>query len=334
MDGFDANDLGTKWTQIFGGAASTTALTRFNTGRSVTISNYFWGIRKILPVASSKIFVGFALNTAAGSPGHTFLTLWGDSAASIHLRLEAASDVAFRIVRSDGTVLATSANGAHAAGIWEYVEVMATIADSGGRVTVRVNGATVIDFTGDTRNGGTNASIDTIGFGDYGTNVGPVTASYFDDVYVCNDTGTTNNTFLGDVRVQTLPVTGAGTDTQLTPTGVANNWDNINEMPASASDYNSSSTVGQRDTYVMQDLLATTGSVFGVQTNLTVGKSDAGTANMKPVLRSGGSVYYDPAIVLSSSAALYTIPHDTDPATSTNWTVSGVNGLETGVETA
>jgi hypothetical protein len=55
---------------------------------------------------------------------------------------------------------------------------------------------------------------------------------------------------------------------------------------------------------------------------------------MKPVLRSGGSVYYDPAIVLSSSAALYTIPHDTDPATSTNWTVSGVNGLETGVETA
>lgn len=331
MDGYDAGDLTTKWTLV-NNVSPSTAQTRFGTGRSVYIANYFWFIYKILPIALPKIFVGFAFKNAAGSPGRVYLSLWGDSANTCHLRLETASDVALRVVRGDGTVLATSANGTHTANVWEYIEMMATIADTGGRAVVRVNGVTVIDYTGDTKNAGTASSIDTIRFGSTGGNNGPVVDTYFDDVYVADDTGSVNNNFLGDVRVQTLVPMGPGTDTQLTPTGVANNWDNVNELPVSLTDYNSSSTVGQRDTYAMQDLPSSTGTVFAVQPNYVIAKTDAGTANFKPVIRTNGTLYYDPTTAPSSTATVLSLPHDTDPNTSSPWTAAGVNSMETGIE--
>jgi hypothetical protein len=208
----------------------------------------------------------------------------------------------------------------------------ATISDAGGRCVVRVNGVDIIDFTGDTKNGGTATQFDTIILGDIGTNTGPRATTYFDDFYVCDATGTTNNTFLGDIRIQTLTPVAAGNYTQFTPTGSANNWDTVNELPYSTADYSSASTVGQKDSYTMSDVLGTTGAIKGIQTNIIANKSDAGNATARSFVRVGATDYADLTRGLTTSTITYTSPRDINPATSAAWTASDVNGLESGIE--
>jgi hypothetical protein len=153
-------------------------------------------------------------------------------------------------------------------------------------------------------------------------------------MYLLDDTGTTNNNFLGEVRIQTIFPTAAGSSTQLTPTGVANNWDNANDIPPNTATYNSSSTTGNRDTYTMGDLSAASVSVLAVQTSTIMKKLDAGIGNMKPALKSGVSVYYGATQSLSASPLLYLDKYENDPATSAAWTQASVNAAEFGAEVA
>src|SRR5437764_673985 len=63
--------------------------------------------------------------------------------------------------------------------------------------------------------------------------LGGVGRAYLDDLYVCDATGTTNNTFLGDVRVHTLVPSGNGTDSGLTGSdgNQVNNYQLVNTVP-------------------------------------------------------------------------------------------------------
>lgn len=209
-----------------------------------------------------------------------------------------------------------------------YVEFSATIADSGGVAKVCINGAETISYTGDTKNGGTGTTIDKLLLNC------PVANMRLDDVYVCDGTGATNNTFFGDVRVQTLIPNGAGSSTQFTPTGGAN-YANVAEIPDSLATYNASTATGNRDTYAMADLSAATGPIYGTQNSMVAWKTDAGTGTIKAALKAGASVYYDSTISLGTSASTYVSPvRETNPATSVAWTASDVNGAELGVEVA
>jgi hypothetical protein len=155
---------------------------------------------------------------------------------------------------------------------------------------------------------------------------------YYDDFYVCDNSGSApNNTFLGDVRVQTLLPTGAGASTQWTPS-VGNNWDNVNDAPYSAATYNSANAAGLRDTYAMSDVNSATDTIFGVQANLLALKTDSGSANVKHVVRSGGTDYSGADRVLSTSLASYVAVREVDPATSVAWDNAGINAVEFGME--
>jgi len=324
MDGFDAGDYATKYT-LAGIAATATG--RFG-GSSVSITSN--GLKKSI-TPSAQVFCGFAYTTpsvsnAAGGSSQIFI-LSGDVGATEHLRISSGGGQVW--LGRAGTQITTAANpyGETANG-WQYWEVSATIADTGGTCIIRINGTEVINFTGDTRNGGTSTNIDTVQLWRGGNNP----ACSFDDFYICDATGTTNNTFLGDVRVQTLTPNAAGSSTQWVPTGSANNWDNVNELPFSTTDYNSSATSGQRDLYALTDLLAGTAQVLGVQNNVVVRKTDAGARSVRTVSKSGATVVTGTAVSLSTSDTTVSTLRTTDPATSAAWTVSGVNALEAGVE--
>lgn len=350
MDGFDLQDSAVRWVQS-GAANEFTygATTRFGTGKALTISTTNAAASSHVTrgfSGSSAIYIGaaiqvgaegagndpsanlFGIYTDAGISGHVYLRRMSSNAIAVYRGNPAAGDVN----NPSGVQIATSVAGA-LDGSWHYIEVYAVIHDSTGRLTVRVDGTTVIDFTGDTRNGGTSTNIDAVRFRT-GRYTGGSCAISIDDLYVCDATGTTNNTFLGDVRVQTMLPNAAGSSTQFTPTGSANNWANVSEVPFNNATYNAASTVGQLDLYGLSDLTGGTTSVMGVQTVAHMQKSDAGTANARVALKSGGTVYYDTTRSLGTSATSYTQVRETDPATSTAWTVSSANGLEAGVEVA
>jgi hypothetical protein len=353
IDGFDFQDAVMRWV-VSGPTAeiSYATATRFGAGKAATLNTLsntttLSILRPFTP--SSSVYIGAAVQAGlegdgnVNNPTGNLFGICSDGGTTGHIYIRRMATNAIALYRGDpnggqsgspsGTLIATSVAGV-LDGNWHYVEVFASINATTGQVTVKVDGNAVITFTGNTKNGGTSTNIDAVRFrtGKYFASSNCIIS--IDDLYVCDATGGVNNTFLGDVRVQSMAPSGAGSSTQLTPTGAANNYANVNENPYNSATYNASSTVGQRDTYTLSDLAANTTSVFGVQSVAHMQKSDAGTANAKIALKSGAGVYYDATQSLGSSTAAYTQVRETDPATATAWTVGNANALEAGMEVA
>jgi protein involved in polysaccharide export with SLBB domain len=83
-------------------------------------------------------------------------------------------------------------------GTWHFVELQATIHPTAGSTTLKLDGNVIQSFTGvNTQNTG-NAFANQAYLA--GAQNGFAT-QYFDDFYVCDTTGTANNTFLGEIKV-------------------------------------------------------------------------------------------------------------------------------------
>lgn len=334
MDGFDAGDLAVKWNFLQGNATTSTT-TRFGTGQSLSISNYFWGAYKTIP-ATSDLYVGFALYTASGGWAgnyETYISFNTNAGTASQVRLKLVAPTTLAIVRRDGTTLATSAAEVIQLNAWQYVEIYVKIADSGGRATVKVDGVEVIDYTGDTKHNGTLDDIDLVCFGEIypGANYGPRVTTLIDDVYICDNTGPAPyNNFLGDVRVQTLAPNGAGSSTQFTPSTGAN-YETVDEIPYSATDYVESNTPGHLDLYTVSDI-PTSNVVFAVNNNVIAKKTDAGLAQLRSVIKSGSATATGSTVVLSTTDMALNDLRVTDPDTLSGWTPSGVNAIESGME--
>ena len=323
VDSFDAKDGVTKW-PTFGGTTSST--TRFSFGSSMLCADDTVPARQTFP-AASQLFIGFAHRNDSNSGSNTaaFLLLYGDSSTTLHLNLR-LSGTQLQLFRGATQIAAVSSVILPAT--WNYIEMSGTVDSTTGSAVVKINGTAVISFTGNTKAGGTNNTIDGIALnGQHGGG-----NTYFDDLYICNSSGSTNNTFLGDCRAELLLPSGAGTSTQFTPTGSSNNWQNVNDVPDSTSTYNSDATAGHRDTYAMGDLIAGTGTIFAVQQVMAAFKTGAGTASLKAAQLSGATVSYGATRSLGTSPAVYADMFETNPATSVAWTASDVNNIESGAE--
>jgi hypothetical protein len=104
-------------------------------------------------------------------------------------------------------------------------------------------------------------------------------------------------------------------------------------MPYSSTDRNAASAVGTKDTYAIANISASTSTIHGVQHNMVVGAA-SGTGSVQAVLRSGGTDYAATATTCPVGNNWKGVPHGVDPATSTAWTLSGVNAIEAGMQIA
>ena len=287
--------------------------------------------------AMAKCIVGCGFYVS--NAGQTYITFRSDNGATSHITVRQVDQgpIEIRLGSQTGTLLAsTDASFACPTAAWRHLQISCTIADTGGRVIVKYEGNTILDYTGDTRNGGTSTLIDTLFFGASST----ATAYRFDDVWVCDGVdatatqGRANNDFLGDLRVAASVPMAAGDTTQLTPSTGAN-WAAVDEIPPNTTDYVSGSAAGLRDLYNVQDLPTGVVTVYAVQPLAYAAKSDAGTANLKTVMKeSNGVVTVGASTPLQLawgpvSDALKT----TKGGTTTPLTVADVNALQVGVET-
>lgn len=334
MEGFanTANDVSHKWD------AGSSVFSIVNTNPSPRITGnvsalmYQTTLKKTI-TASNKVIVG----CASYFPGTAFneISFFGDAGTVKHIsvtRNASTSKMEIRRGAYNGTLLATS-TVTIPRDVWVYIEASVTISETVGEVHVRINGDTtdIVSFTGDTKNGGTNDTIDAVSImgstGGGGNN-------HISDIYICNDSGVENNDFLGDVAVRTLSPNGNGNSSQLTGSD-GNQTDNyllVDEKPFNTTDYTYSSTSGHKDTYGMADLPAAASTVFGVQVNASMRKDDAGLGQARYVLRSGGTDYVGSTETLTTTATTYVGLYEQDPATTSAWTVSGVNSAEAGME--
>lgn len=332
MEGFDHVNSTTQlalkgWTLVNSATLGVAGRINGNCAR-FTNANSSNALVKSLPSTYSTVIVGFAFrNSSTPTADHLQLRLRTSGGATVAEAYVTSTGV-LRVKNSGGTTIATGTT-AIVANTWNYVELKLVVNGASGSCEVKLNGQAEIAST-------------TGNFGS--TNVGDVYLNRnqtqvagnveYDDIYVCDTSGSLNNNFLGDFHVQTLYPTADGNYSQWTPSSGSNHYDRVNETaPDGDTTYVSDATVGHRDSYVYGDLTPLTGSVFGVQTVMYARKDDAGTRQIAAMVRRSGSDYDGSTVTLTTSYTYYSEIRETDPSTSAAWTISGVNAAEFGVKT-
>lgn len=270
--------------------------------------------------------VALMLEEIPSNNGAVFMFL--DSGGDAQACLCISSTGALNLKRggTSGTNLVASTD-ALLANVWYYVEAKLTIDDSVGSFSVRVNGQEWATYTGDTKYSYYYDGASAIKM--YG--MPSAVKIWYDDLYICDGTGSQNNDFLGDVRVDTLFPTGAGNAADFTPTGNANNWENVADTaPDEDTSYNGSDTVDAQDSFTFGSLSALDSSIFGVQENILAKKDDAGTRLLHGLTRVSSTDYEGSDLSLPDSYANQTQIWEQNPSTSANWTEAEINAAEFG----
>jgi len=351
LDSFDhyaTADLSQKWTSISSSGSGTVAIgsaagrrgsnsLRFGNAASTDSETFF--VQKVVAAGDATAIAGCAVlvpNNTVGTLGMALAQFKDGATVQVTLRL--VNDGRLAVVRGPNTggstVLGTS-TAAIAFGAFAYIEWKVLIHPSAGTVDVRVNGVSVLSLTGqNTRNSAASQwSSLVLGVADSGPTTTTFTATSidYDDLYVLDGTGAAPwNTFLGDVRVDVRLPTGAGATTGFTPSTGAN-WQNVDDAtPNGDTDYNSASSSGLTDTFVVQDAPVTGAAILGVQQCLNMKKTDASTCTVAPVIRHVGVDNVGTSLAVGTTYAYGLAVAQTNPGTGAQWTEAGFNAAEFG----
>jgi len=350
MDGFDhylAADIAAKWdgTQL----ATTMDTTNFrNSGQSLRISSSSANsVSKRLSAPTANVVMGCAVRltnapTAAGfgNSGDCLFALanyvdGGDFDGQFAIGV--FSDGKLRVARARGfssssanvaTLLGTGI-AALATNTWYYIEMRVFIHASAGAVEVRVNGVADITLTGVNTKGATS-SVATAEYFQLRSPAG--SAVNLDDLYVRTESSATEVTggFLGDVKVKPYYPNGDGTYSAMTCSTGTTHYTLVDESTPNTTDYVSSSTALQKDSYNFQDA-SETGSIKAVQVSAYSYKADAGFRGVDVFVKSGATEAFAASQPLSTTGKYAMKVWDQDPNTSADWSQTNLNAAEFGV---
>ena len=285
--------------------------------------------RTFLPCSTLVVGFAFAYTAGGGNVSDMLLQLIDLGYGQVNIYLNSDGTLS---VRRGTTVLATSArslirDGAH----FNYVEFKATIHNTAGAYELRVNGETWASASNVNTRSTANNSVNGVFFSFSGglTN----NAGIYDDLYICDSAGTTNNDFLGDVRIDTIYPTSDGTYSQFAPSTGTDHYSLVDETTPNATDYVDGLTVGQIDSYGMGDLSPIASQiVYGVQVNTAALKDDAGAKGVATMVRSGSTDAEGASAALGTSQMYVSQIYETNPNGSVAWTEATVNAMEAGVK--
>lgn len=243
---------------------------------------------------------------------------------------------AFRGAPGSNSLGATS-TPAVTAEAYTHIECMVTIDDSAGAVEVRVNGVTVLSIAGADTAQTTNIETSQVAVGKrQGTfNATGIDDLYIDDIFCYDDTGSFNNTFIGDRKVITLIPDADTAQADWTPLS-GTGFSNIDELdPDDDTSYISagpSASPALSSEFGLSDLPAGVSSVSAVVMVNRMLKTDAGTADVQPSLISVSSEATGTAHVLTEAYKYYHDVVEVDPDTTSPFTPSAVDALKLKVE--
>ncbi len=329
-DGFDhyaTADINKKWTTIVGAPAITAGGGRRGSA-SLTVNSSNEGVTRTFDTAFSAWVVGFAFSTTALSVSEIAYVL---DAGSIQMNLALNADGTLSLRRNGATLTGGTSAQALSINTWYYIEVKLTIADSvaADSCKVRVNGVDWITIAAgqDTKNT-TNAAANQFRL----LTSANITFN-FDDLYICDQSGTTNNNFLGDCRVDTAFADADGTYSQFTPSTGTTHYTLVDEAAPNTTDYNAGANVGDRDSYGFAALPALTSQVvYGVQVNAAILKDDAGARSASTMVRSGTTNADGASVALGTTQTYLSQIYETDPSGGGAWTESAINAAEFGTK--
>lgn len=333
FDGFEDHSTDFPSDMRYGITSSWTIITtyqatgRFSDSKALSFSGSARaGLTYNLPTAKNGVAVGASMQigtlanpaTSSNTSGFMFLDDSGNDVVNVGVQAN-GSVIAWRGTTPGTNVIATSVAGLVSSGAWFHLGVEITRNGSTGTLNVYVDGVQVIAATG----------VNT-----YASDISSVvlskqvsTTGLFDDFYVCDTAA-----WLGECRSSPLVLTGDTAQKDFTPSTGSDNYACVDELPLNSTDYVSSATVGDKDRYTVTDLGYTPTAIVGVKVSTVANKDDITTRTLRNNLKSGGTNVNGTTRALSSSYRFIEDVFPNDPNTSTNWTKSGVDAIEVGME--
>ena len=297
-----------------------------------------FGASKNTPALATYI-TGFAMmQTGTVTSPYQFCVIKEGTTAHLIFQYSVSSGI-LEVFRGSTSFLLGSVSVSIPKNIWIYVEIRATIHDTLGAIEIRLNGSStsVLSLTNiDTRNAGTGV-ITAINLGSL--NGSSQSFTKYDDWYICDMTGTINNDFLGDVRVNTLIPNGDGALTQLTTTFPATpttHFDKVDDILHDGdATYNEGSVDNAIDLFTLDDLpvFGAPTTIHGIQTQIVAKKLHAGAKSLQERLRVDTTDFTGTSQALSTSYTALLQTREINPVTGVKFTESDINtAIQVGYE--
>lgn len=232
-----------------------------------------------------------------------------------------------------GTILGTSGTALNV-DAWNHLAVQFIVGDATGSsltwgaVTVYINDTVTpaINVTNVDTKVSANAYAQVVRVGQIGQGLsGNITTNGY---VTLDDCIITDTDYLGNKRVQTFNVTGAGTNAQFTPSTGAN-YQNVDEATLDEADYNDSGTIGHIDSFTHAPIAVSADTTDVALTVMAASNDGGGT--IRPGFWIGG-VWYDAGADFALSATDHAQQQGflLNPATAAAWTPTAFNAAEIG----
>jgi hypothetical protein len=271
------------------------------------------GITRILPLAN-EYYVAFKLKVTSAADNQKLIAFYNNT--TLLGKLEVPNTTPLKVYRN--TTLIGTGSTTLTTNIVYRIEVRYKPDTTLGIFQVKVNGILEIDYSGDS---GTTTQINKITIKESNSNVIRIGDVVIDDAV-----------WPGNTKIQVFVPAGIGSSSQWTPS-TGDNYECVNEIPPSETDYVESNTVGHLDLYAASNPAIGSCEIKCVQIQaLAVTEGAPTPTSIQLALRSGGSNYFSASQVVPSSSTQLAAIWETDPATDDPWIDGGVNALEIGVK--
>ena len=252
---------------------------RGDKGRAVRLSNSNASLQRAVG-AASELIVGMGFKYTSTLVVDDVIMFGTDTGVAIEtgIRIERNLSNGLQLI-VNGVLTGSTPQNVIQANVFAYIETRIVLNGVASVWQCRINNQQVADVTFD----GTGIAMDRV-LWDKRSNGSHI----IDDVYVLDNLGTANVTWLGDVFVENIALQSNASPIQFTPVGSVANFSNINEIGAADElKYNVSQTVGARDMFNIANLNILVDQVFAVMVGLRVRKIGSGSVTVNSVLNDG-----------------------------------------------
>ncbi|WLJ71048.1 hypothetical protein [Sphingomonas phage Kimi] len=235
----------------------------------------------------------------------------------IYIRSDAAGRA---LVYAGATLLAQTADPVFTLNAWHYLEMAVNLSDTTGSARAWLNDFELTELAVD--------NVDTKGHADPDFGVIQLAPGnqYYDDLYLEID----GLTRVGEGRMFPLTV-NADVDTDFSPSQGSTNYENLNQVPFSATRYNASDELGAVDMFQVTDLSFSPQQIYGLQVVSLSSKDEAGSRAHVNRIQSGATVSEGDQFVETLNSNIIARDYfPLNPDTGTSWNFSTTNGVRIG----
>jgi hypothetical protein len=200
--------------------------------------------------------------------------------------------------------------------------------NSGGVLQIKLDGSTVIDYTGDTTS--SSEYVTKVHF--RGIDAGG-TETLWDDIVINDTSGSLNNSWPGQVRLQPIRPVAAGDSTQFTRAGIDLGTNHAQLRDKGAIDAMlQSDTVDELDLYEMDVPDLPAGALIQNVIVMATARIESGSGSLALVAKNGGNTDQGSDQVLTAGWQGLVEVFPTNPTDDQAWAEADLDGLQLGIK--